>query len=191
MVNVKLKAIPVRFLGIDPGYERVGIAVVEKNALGKDVLLHSSCFQTDKNLSHPERLLLIAKNLREVIRTFNPSVMGIEKLYFNGNQKTAMAVSEARGVMLLLGSEAGINVCEYTPPEIKMAVAGYGKADKKQIITMVKMLVTIPSGKRFDDEFDAIACALTASACYRIPPNPHRELKGLAKEKESGTNRQS
>jgi crossover junction endodeoxyribonuclease RuvC len=174
IANLKLKASPVRFLGIDPGYERVGIAIVEKNSLGKDTLLYSDCFQTDKKLSHPERLLLIAQKLRQVIAEFNPTIMGVEKLYFSGNQKTAMAVSEARGVILLSGSESGMAICEYTPPEIKMAIAGYGKADKKQIITMVKMLVAVPVGKHFDDEFDAIACALTASACYRVPLNPHR-----------------
>ncbi len=174
-VNLKLKTSPVRFLGIDPGYERVGIAIIEKSSLGKETLLYSDCFQTDKKLPHPQRLLLIAEKLRAVIAEFKPTIMGIEKLYFSGNQKTAMAVSEARGVLLLAGSESGLEICEYTPPEIKMAIAGYGKADKKQIITMVTMLVSVPPGKHFDDEFDAIAIALTASACYRAPLNPHRK----------------
>lgn len=165
-LNQKLRH-PIRFIGIDPGYERVGISVIEKDSRGKEKLLHSQCFRTDKALAHHERLVLIATELRKVITGFSPTVMGIEKLYFNANQKTAMAVSEARGVILLCGSEVGMKICEYTPPEIKMAIAGYGKADKKQIITMVNMLITIPEGKRFDDEFDAIAIGLTASACYR------------------------
>lgn len=172
--NIQSKNSSIRFLGIDPGYERVGIAILEKNPLGKELLLYSDCFQTDKKLSHPKRLFLIAQKLRAVINEFQPTIMGIEKLYFSGNQKTAMAVSEARGVLLLAGSEAGMEICEYTPPEIKMAIAGYGKADKKQIITMVKMLVQVAPGKHFDDEFDAIAAGLTASACYRKPINPHR-----------------
>ena len=182
---------PITILGIDPGYERVGVAILQKHFSQKDTLLFSNCFQTSKKDSHAKRLAHIAEYIRNIIQEYRPSILGIESLFFTGNQKTAMSVSEARGVILLCAGEAGLDIHEYSPPEIKMAVSGYGKADKKQIITMVPLLLSLPPKKRFDDEFDAIACALTASACYRPSRNPQREFETLAKQKESGTNRQS
>jgi len=157
----------LRFLGIDPGYQRMGLAVIEKNEKGKEVLVYSDCIQTSKTLPHTERLLILGEAVRKTIHDYSPTHMGIEKLYFNGNQKTAMFVAEARGVMLLCGAEAGLTITEFTPPEIKMAIAGYGKADKKQVFDMVSKLITLPKTKRLDDEYDAIATALTASACHR------------------------
>ena len=157
----------LRFLGIDPGYQRMGLAVIEKNEKGKESLVYSDCIQTSNALPHTERLRLLGESVRKTIIDYQPTHMGIEKLYFNGNQKTAMFVAEARGVMLLCGAEAGLVITEFTPPEIKLAIAGYGRADKKQVFDMISKLINIPKTKRLDDEYDAIATALTASACYR------------------------
>lgn len=165
--NLQPKTHSLRFLGIDPGYERMGLAVIEKNEKGKESLVYSECVQTLKSLPHTERLRLLGEAVRKAITEYQPTHMGIEKLYFNGNQKTAMFVAEARGVMLLCGAEAGLIITEFTPPEIKLAIAGYGRADKKQVFDMITKLITIPKMKRFDDEYDAIATALTASACHR------------------------
>jgi crossover junction endodeoxyribonuclease RuvC len=157
----------LKILGIDPGYERVGIAVIEKQKRGKEILLYSDCFKTDKKLPHGERLVLIAQELKKIIKKYKPDLLGIEKLYFNENQKTAMPVAEARGVIILIAVEGGLQVMEHTPLEIKVAVAGYGRADKKQVIDMVKRLIEIKKTIKLDDEFDAIAVALTTGACYR------------------------
>jgi crossover junction endodeoxyribonuclease RuvC len=165
--NLQLTTYPLRFLGIDPGYQRMGLAVIEKNDKGKESLIYSDCVETNKSLPHTERLRILGEAVRKTIKDYEPTHMGIEKLYFNGNQKTAMFVAEARGVMLLCGAEAGLVIAEFTPPEIKLAIAGYGRADKKQVFDMLSKLITIPKIKRLDDEYDAIATALTASACHR------------------------
>ncbi len=148
-------------LGIDPGYERLGIALIEKNARTKEKLLYSECFETKRSLSHPERLLAIKLHCQEIISTYKPTVLGIETLFFSANQKTAFPVSEARGVILLTAAENSLSIYEFSPPEIKMSVTGYGKADKKQIIDMVRMLLGLKKTRARDDEFDAIAVALT------------------------------
>ena len=153
----------IRILGIDPGYERLGIAILEKQS-PKDKLLYSECFQTPKTLSHPERLLMIGERLNQVLETYSPTVLGIETLFFNTNQKTAMLVAETRGVILYMCAQKKLSLREFSPPQIKAATTGYGKADKKQVIDMVRRLIAISKEIKSDDEFDAIAVALTASA---------------------------
>ncbi len=154
-------------LGIDPGYGRVGIAVVEKTNKGEK-LIHSECFETDAKLPHPKRLLLIGEKIRETIEKYHPSKIAIETLLWSKNVKTAMQVAEARGVILLEAARNGILVCEYNPNQIKLAVTGYGKSDKKQVICMVEKLIKLDCAsagqKRHDDEYDAIAAGLTAFA---------------------------
>lgn len=151
-------------LGIDPGYEKVGIAVIEKGATKKESVLFSGCIRTDKDLPHNERLLSIAHNFSEIIKTFKPHHLGIETLFFNANQKTAMPVAEARGVILYKATENNLTIHEFSPPQIKLAVTGDGRADKKQIKNMVERLLKIEKRRREDDEFDALAIALTVSA---------------------------
>ncbi len=153
----------MRILGIDPGYERLGVAILEKTARQKDVLIFSDCYQTDKSLPHPERLLGVLNKCRELISEYEPQVLGIETLFFSGNQKTALSVSEVRGVILALAAEKNLEIFEFTPGEIKMAITGYGKASKEQVTSMVESLLSFKK-KAFDDEFDAIAVALTTSA---------------------------
>src|SRR3989338_3796087 len=151
----------MKILAIDPGYERLGIAVLEKLPKQKETLLYSVCVRTLKELPHAERLLKIATEVRKIIDEFEPDALAIETLFLAANQKTVMPVAEARGAVLVEAARAGLTVCEYTPLQIKMAVTGYGKSDKKQGAEMVKKLISLPSQKRLDDEYDAIAIGLT------------------------------
>lgn len=157
-----------RILAIDPGYERVGIAVLEKNSLGKEELLFSECFKTSAKIPHHERLSLIGKEVGFVIKKYKPSILAIEKLYFTTNQKTVMGVSEARGVILFVGKINNLEIFEYTPPEIKVAVTGYGKANKEMVMAMVSRLIKFKKIIKSDDELDAIAIGLTCFACEKL-----------------------
>lgn len=155
----------MKILGIDPGYERLGIAVIEKDPkTRKDVVLFSECFKTSAKLDFGDRLLLIGEEIQKIIKKYRPELLSIETLFLTNNQKTVMKVAEARGVIIYEAKKAGLEIFEASPPQIKMSITGYGKADKKQIIKMVGMLVTIDPTKSSDDELDAIAIALTASA---------------------------
>ncbi len=151
-------------LGIDPGYEKVGVAIVSKEISGKENLLFSGCIKTDKKESHAERLCFIGKEIEKIIEKYEPKTLAVEKLFFNTNQKTALLVSEARGVILFTAQKRGLFIQEFTPPQIKLATTGDGRADKKQIVKMLSLLIKIPSGKKEDDEFDAIAVAITCLA---------------------------
>ncbi len=158
----------MRILAIDPGYERLGIAVLEKDKGGKEQYVFSECFKTSKDLPHAERLSLITKEIESVIERWQPKALAIEKLFLATNQKTAMMVSEARGAVLSSAAESGLKAFEYSPPQIKLAVCGSGSADKKAIIKMVPLLIKIPQSVKIDDEFDAIAIGLTFFAIERI-----------------------
>lgn len=158
----------MRILGIDPGYERLGIAVVEKNTSDKrEKVIFSECFKTSSKLGFSERLLLVGEEVKSVIKKYKPEVLSIETLFLTSNQKTAMRVAEARGAILYEAARAGLKIFEATPPQVKMATTGSGRADKAQIIKMVKMLVEVDKNKASDDELDAIAIALTAFAHLR------------------------
>lgn len=161
----------MKIISIDPGYERLGIAIIEKlpqgRTLGKEVLVFSECFKTSAKLPHHERLALIGNRIKEVIKKYKPERLATEKLFFSGNQKTAMLVAEARGVILYTGSSLGLEVFEYTPNEVKIAITGYGRSEKKQMIDMTKKLIAVTSKTNSDDEFDAIAIGLTHLAINR------------------------
>ncbi len=154
----------MRVLAVDPGYERVGIAVIEKDSQHKEQLLYSDCFITSSKLPFPERLSLIGKELEHLIEKHTPTTFAIEKLYFNTNQKTGLLVSEARGMMLYVAIKNNLSTFEYTPLQIKSAVTGYGRGDKQQVITMVHQLISIEKEIKYDDEYDAIAIGLTCIA---------------------------
>ena len=164
----------MKLLSIDPGYERLGVAVIEKLVKQKEVLLYSECFKTSAKLPHHERLALIGNKIKDVVKKYKPEALATEKLFFSGNQKTAMLVAEARGVILYTASSLGLDVFEYSPADIKIAVTGYGKSDKNQVIRMVEKLIDIKNpayaklrrGKS-DDEYDAIAIGLTHFAIHR------------------------
>ncbi len=158
----------MRILGIDPGYERLGVAVLEKKTgENKERVLFSECFKTSAKLEFGERLNLIGERIKEIIKKYKPEILSIETLFLNTNHKTVMHVAEARGVVVYEATQAGLKIFEASPPQIKIATTGYGKSDKAQIIKMVKILVKIEDSKTSDDELDAIAIALTAFACLK------------------------
>ncbi|KKT75261.1 MAG: Crossover junction endodeoxyribonuclease RuvC [Parcubacteria group bacterium GW2011_GWB1_44_7] len=168
----------MKIIAIDPGYERLGIAILE-NA-DKPIVIFSCCFKTLATWPHQERLAAISEKIDGVIKKWQPTELAIEKLFFNVNQKTALKVAEARGVILNAGAEASLIVAEYTPLQVKIAVTGYGRGDKKQVIDMVSKLAEFnpvkPRGARgaskktiSDDEMDAVAIGLTHLACRRNP----------------------
>lgn len=156
----------MRVLACDPGYDRLGVAVLE-NTSGKEMLLHSDCITTDKSLLLCDRLLHIGEMFTKLIEQYAPDVVALESLFFNKNQKTAMAVAEARGMLIYLARKRDLPVYEYAPQEIKIAVTGYGKSDKAAVMHMLKRLVPNVPAKALDDEYDAIAVGLTALASAR------------------------
>ena len=158
----------MKLLAIDPGFERVGIAVIERVAQQKDTLLYSACFKTKATIPFHERLSLIGAEVESIIKEYQPIALAIEKLYFTTNQKTVMGVAEARGVIIYSASHNGLAIYEYTPPQIKVAVTGYGKADKHMVISMVPKLITMNKKTTSDDELDAIAIGLTCLASERF-----------------------
>lgn len=160
----------MRILAIDPGYERLGIAIIEKSGAGrsKETLIYSDCFKTDPKTAHSERLGKIGAEIERIIAEYQPEAMSMESLFFTANQKTAIKVAEARGVMLFLAAKNGLKVFEYGPGEIKLAVTGYGKSDKPAVINMVERLVKIDKKIKHDDEYDAIAVGLTCFAIERF-----------------------
>ena len=160
----------MKILGIDPGFERLGVAVLEKNKGDKkEKVLFSECFHTSPKLEFSERLKLIGEEIKKVIKKHKPDILSIETLFLTTNHKTVMHVAEARGVVIYEAIQTNLKIFEASPPQIKIATTGYGKADKNQIIKMVKILVDIDDkGKESDDELDAIAIALTAFAHLKI-----------------------
>lgn len=146
-------------LGIDPGYDRVGIAVIE----GKS-LIHSECFLTSSDNDFYTRLKSIGLRIKEIIREYSPQILAIESLFITKNHKTAMKVAEARGVISYEATIAGMSIHEFSPPQIKVAVTGHGGSDKSQIIKIIPLLIKMKSKKALDDEYDAIAVAITCQA---------------------------
>ena len=155
----------VTIIGIDPGYDRCGFAIVEKQQGKQDVLIHSECFVTNRKEQFASRLLSVCRRFSQLLETHTPTLCAIETVFFTNNQKTAMRVSEVRGALLYIAGNTGTRIVEYGPNEIKCAIAGDGSANKKQVITMVERLVHIHHHIQHDDEYDAIAIGLTASAC--------------------------
>jgi crossover junction endodeoxyribonuclease RuvC len=158
----------MKILSIDPGFERVGIAVIEKTNLKKDILVYSECFKTSAKIPFCERLEKIGSEVESVIKKYKPEALAIEKLYFTTNQKTVMGVSEARGAIIYVAAKNNLKVYEYTPPQIKVAVTGYGKASKEMVMSMVPKLIDIKIKINSDDELDAIAIGLTCLACEKL-----------------------
>lgn len=158
----------MRIISIDPGYERLGIAILEKNK--KEELIFSECFKTKASLPFVERLELVGREVARIVEDYSPKALAIENLFIETNQKTAMRVAEVRGAILYQARLLGLEIYEYTPLQIKVAVTGYGKATKTQVTTMVKKLVSGADTIKQDDEMDAIAIGLTHFA-YSRPKN--------------------
>lgn len=155
-------------LAIDPGYERVGLAILEKKSRESEKLIYSNCFITERSLDFSNRLVLIGKETERIIKTYKPQALAIEKLFFHTNQKTAMRVSEVRGAIIFIASLRNLTIYEYTPQKIKAAITGYGKGGKEQVTAMVRNLIVIDKEIAYDDEYDAIAIGLTCLAVERF-----------------------
>lgn len=156
-------------LGIDPGIERVGIAILQKdpNRKPKEVLLYSECFKTNKTLPTEKRLALIYSKIKDLLLAYKPDILAIEKIFFTVNQKTAIIVAQARGTILAAAGEYNVDIIELSPTEIKESITGNGRANKEDILRMVPKIITLPDNATQDDELDAIAIALSASSKLR------------------------
>ena len=156
----------MKILGIDPGIERIGYGVIEKRPQGESFLA-AGLIKTPSGLPHPARLRMLAIKLAELIKAHKPERAAVESLFFAKNVKTAFEVAEARGVILLVCEEAGLILEEYTPLQVKVALTGYGRAEKKQVAFMIKKILRLPAGLSQDDALDALALCLTSSVQYR------------------------
>lgn len=156
----------MKILAIDPGYDRLGVAVMEM-VDRKEQLLYSTCLTTDKKSTVPERLWELGQRLEDLLIEHKPDQVALETLFFNKNQKTALAVAEARGMIVYLAKKHGCVVKEFGPSEVKVAVTGYGSSDKRAVMDMLRRLVKNLPVKALDDEYDAIAVAVTALAHHR------------------------
>ena len=156
----------MRILAIDPGYDRVGIAILEGDA-SKPEVIRSECFITNRSDTHENRLAGIADRVKKIIKLYKPEKVAIETLFFSVNQKTAIGVAESRGAIMAEAGRAGIAVVEFNPNSVKVAVTGYGASKKQGVIDMVKRLVKTRRKIKYDDEYDAIAIGITALATAR------------------------
>lgn len=152
----------MRILGIDPGTGILGFGVIDVEK-GKAKLVDAGVIRTPVNEDDAVRLQTIYEELTDIIAQNKPTEMAVEKLFFSQNVTTAMTVSQARGVVLLCGKQAGLSIHEYTPQQIKQGITGYGKADKKQIQEMVRVILQLKEVPKPDDCADALAAAITHS----------------------------
>jgi crossover junction endodeoxyribonuclease RuvC len=155
-------------LGIDPGFERLGIAIIQKEKGSKETLVYSNCFKTKKEESFGIRLAQIGHEIESILETYKPDMLSIETLFLSTNKKTGMHVAEARGVVVYECAKRNMTICEYTPLQVKTAITGYGKSDKKQVMFMIPKILTIPTAITSDDELDAVGIALTAVAYNKL-----------------------
>lgn len=155
-----------RILGIDPGYGRTGWGIIEGSGSKWQYIGHG-CIETDKRCAFPKRLLQIEAALTEIIQTYRPTVSAVEQLFFVKNVTTGIDVSQARGVVLLSLAHAKIPIAELTPTQIKQALTGYGKAEKRQVQEMVKRELKMETLPTQDDAADALAIAITAGLYLR------------------------
>ncbi len=153
----------MRILGIDPGTGILGFGVIDIDARDKARLIDAGVIRTPVKQADSDRLFTIYDELNQIVHETKPQIMAVEKLFFAQNVTTAMSVSQARGVVLLLGKQHDLELHEYTPLQIKQAVTGYGKADKKQIQEMVKVILGLSSVPKPDDAADALAAAICCS----------------------------
>jgi crossover junction endodeoxyribonuclease RuvC len=155
----------MRVIAIDPGYDRLGVAVMEYQA-GSEHLLYSTCLLSDKSHSLPDRIHTIGDAFLHIIEEYAPDALAVETLFFNKNVKTAIGVAEARGALIYIGKSSGCAIYEFSPQQIKTAVTGYGNSDKKAVIDMVCRLVKGAPKNALDDEYDAIATGVACLATH-------------------------
>ena len=157
----------MRIIGIDPGTGILGFGVIEVNARGNPKMITAGVITTPAHTPLEDRLIEIFDGLTEIIAETNPEVMSIEKLFFAQNVTTAISVSHARGVAMLTGKQAGLEIAEYTPLQIKQTLTGYGRASKKQMQEMVKLQLGLNNMPKPDDVADGLAAAITHSLMSR------------------------
>ncbi len=153
------------YLGIDPGTATTGYGIIKQTNARKQEfeILEFGVISTKKTDSDAKRLQILYSDLNDLIKKFKPNYIGVEKLFFAKNQTTAMTVSQARGVVLLAGSQHGLKLLEFTPLQVKNTLCGYGKADKKQVQAMVQKSFNLKHLPKPDDAADALAIALCAA----------------------------
>lgn len=160
------KQTKINILGIDPGTKRAGFGVISKE--GNELrLVDAGVFNVGKSTEN-ESLLIIKQQTDLLIKKYSPSLFSIEKLFFSTNQKTAMSVAESRGVSILCALEKNIPILEFSPNEIKSAIAGFGFADKKAVLKMVRLILKEPNLKVIDDASDALAIAIVGAQNLRL-----------------------
>ena len=155
----------MRILGIDPGTGILGFGVIETEG---QKLVDAGVIRTKVHQPEPERLLSIYNGLQEIVAATKPSAVSVEKLFFARNVTTAMSVAQARGVVLLVAQQHNLPIFEYTPMQIKQSLTGYGKADKKQVQEMVRLLLKLKDIPKPDDCADALAAALTHGSAIKL-----------------------
>lgn len=157
---------PVRVIAFDPGYERLGVAVVEKQQ-GKDVVVFSTTLRTSADSTFYERLHFLGDEVKALIHSLSPSHAALETLFFQKNIKTALKVAEVRGMLIYIASSSNLIIEEYSPQQVKIAVTGEGGSDKSSMMRMLPKIVSLGSKKMLDDEYDAIAVGITCLAHFR------------------------
>ncbi len=157
----------MRILGIDPGTGILGFGVIEVSAKNKAQLVDAGVIRTPVKEDDAVRLRTIYEELQDIVTNTKPQIMAVEKLFFAQNVTTAMTVAQARGVVLLIGQQNGLELHEYTPQQIKQAITGYGKADKKQMQEMVRVILGLKETPKPDDCADALATALCHAQSVR------------------------
>lgn len=157
----------MKILGIDPGIGRAGWAIVEAQN-SKLKAQNYGCIETEVNSPVHERLQIVYESVKELFVKYEPDALAIEDLFFNTNAKTALIVGQARGVVLLAAAQNKVPIAVYTPLEVKVAVTGYGRAEKGQVGQMVKMLLKLDKLPKLDDTTDALAIALTHGFSYKM-----------------------
>jgi crossover junction endodeoxyribonuclease RuvC len=157
----------MRIIGIDPGTGILGFGVIESNG-GKNQLVDAGVIRTPVKEDDAVRLQTIYDEISDIIAQTKPAEMAVEKLFFAQNVTTAMTVAQARGVVLLAGMQAGLEIAEYTPLQIKQALTGYGRAEKSQMQEMVRVLLGLKEVPQPDDCADALAAALTHSSQVKV-----------------------
>ena len=158
---------PLRILGIDPGTASTGFGVVERHG-NQLVPVWYDCLTTSPREAPADRLLTIARAVREIVERMQPDAMAIEELFFGANAKAALAVGQARGVCMVACAEAGVPIFEYTNNAIKQAVTGYGRADKQQVMEMVRVQLRMTEVPRPDHAADALAAAITHAGAVHL-----------------------
>lgn len=163
---------PLIILGIDPGVATIGFGVIRAQR-GKNTLIQYGVITTPPGIPLSSRLLQISNDMEELIHTFHPDEMAVEELFFSKNITTGIAVAHGRGVILCAAERCGVPLYEYTPGQVKLAVTGYGKADKRQVMDMTKRLLHLRAVPRPDDAADALALALCHARSFtsRLPKN--------------------